>query len=99
MRQRRVAFRGYETPREAILAVDEGSADAVVHDAALLKYLVGKEFTNRIDVLPVVFNVQEYAIALQPNSGLRKSLNEELLRFRESDAWDELLYRYLGEGE
>ncbi len=97
LRQRRIFFRGYATPREAIEAVVKGEADAVVYDAALLKYLATEEFSNRIDVLPVSFNVQEYAIALQLNSQLRKPLNTELLRYRESDAWDQLVYRYLGE--
>lgn len=95
--QRRIFFRSYETPREAISAVDEGEADAIVYDAALLKYLAAEQFTHRIDVLPISFNEQEYAIALQPESLLRKPLNEELLRYRESDAWDELVFRYLGE--
>ena len=97
LRQRRILFRAYETPDEAIQAVDDGEADAVIYDAALLKYRVKKDYTNRIDVLPILFNVQEYSIALPPNSLLRKSLNEELLRYRESDVWSELIYRYLGE--
>ncbi|WP_339729533.1 transporter substrate-binding domain-containing protein [uncultured Gimesia sp.] len=97
LRQRRIFFHGYSTPQEAIQAVVEDRADAVVYDAALLKYLAREEFSNRIDVLPVLFNIQEYAIALQINSDLRKPLNEELLRYRESDPWDALLYRYLGE--
>ncbi len=97
LRHRRIFYRGYETPVDAIEAVDTNKADAVVYDAALLKYFASDEFANRIDVLPVIFNVQEYAIALPPDHSLRKRLNEELLRFRESDAWDELIYRYLGE--
>ncbi|QDU80524.1 putative ABC transporter extracellular-binding protein YckB precursor [Polystyrenella longa] len=97
LRQRRIFFREYNTPQEAIQSVDTDKADAVVYDAALLKYLASEEFSNRIDVLPVLFNVQEYAIALQADSKLRKPLNEELLRYRESDAWEELLYRYLGD--
>jgi ABC-type amino acid transport substrate-binding protein len=97
LRQRRVFFRVYESPRGAIEAVDAGQADAVVYDAALLKYLANDEFADRIDVLNVLFNVQEYAIALPRDSKLRKQLNEKLLRYRESDAWDALVYRYLGE--
>lgn len=97
LRQRRIFFRDYETPVDAIEALDSGKADAVVYDAALLKYLASDQFANRIDVLPVIFNVQEYAIALPQENELRKRLNEALLRFRESDAWDELVYRYLGE--
>lgn len=97
LRQRRIFFHGYSTPQAAIQAVDEDKAQAVVYDDALLKYLASEEFSNRIDVLPVLFNVQEYAIALPVGSALRKPLNEELLRYRESDTWDELVYRYLGE--
>jgi ABC-type amino acid transport substrate-binding protein len=97
LRQRRIFFREYGTPVEAIQAVDDGKADAVVYDVALLKYLASEDFFDRIDVLPVSFNVQEYAIALQPGSELRKPLNEELLRYRESDAWGDLIYRYMGE--
>jgi ABC-type amino acid transport substrate-binding protein len=78
-------------------AVDQNEADAIVYDVALLKYLASTEYLNQIDVLAVSFNVQEYAIALAPGSKLRKPLNEELLRFRESDAWGELTFRYLGE--
>ncbi len=97
LRQRRIFFLGYETPEEAIDAVDKDIADAVVYDAALLKYSASTQFANRIDVLPVSFNVQEYAIALRPDSDLRKPLNEALLRYRESDKWDELVFRFLGE--
>ncbi|QDV26578.1 transporter substrate-binding domain-containing protein [Aureliella helgolandensis] len=97
LRQRHIFFRAYQTPEAAIQAVDDNQADAVVYDAALLKYLASEQFINRIDIVPVLFNVQEYAIALCPGSNLRRPLNEELLRYRESDAWDELVYRYLGE--
>ncbi len=96
LKQRRISFVEYDSPLQAIEAVIDGDADAVVYDSALLKYMASKDFTNQIDVLPVSFNVQEYAIALQPNSELRKRLNEKLLRYRESDAWDELIFRYLG---
>lgn len=97
LRKRRIVFRSYPDAHGAIQAVEKDDADAVVYDAALLKYLATEKFANRINVLPVTFNVQEYAIALSPNSQLRKPLNSELLRYRESDAWEDLVYRYLGE--
>ncbi|MEZ6080201.1 MAG: transporter substrate-binding domain-containing protein [Pirellulaceae bacterium] len=97
LRNRRIAFRSYPDANGAIQAVEKDEADAVVYDAALLKYLATEKFANRINVLPVTFNVQEYAIALSPNNQLRKPLNSELLRYRESDAWEDLVYRYLGE--
>ena len=97
LRKRRIQFRVYDSPKDALEAVDVGNADAVVYDSALLKYWSTEEFANRIEVLPFQFNLQEYAIALPTDSTLRKSLNEQLLLYRESDEWDELVYRYLGE--
>ena len=97
LRRRRVFFREYDNPQDALQAIEVGEADALVYDAALLKYLAKERFPNRIDVLPVLFNLQEYAIALPPRSNLRKPLNESLLSYRESDSWDEIIYSYLGE--
>ena len=77
--------------------VKSGEADAVVFDEALLKFLGNTTYAESIQVLPISFNTQEYAIALHPNSDLRKPINETLLQFRASDSWDELLYRYLGD--
>lgn len=95
--RRRIAFQTRPAAAEALQAVVDGQADAVVYDEAMLKYLAHSEFPESILVLPVSFNTQEYAIALQPGSPLRKPLNEALLRYRASDHWDELIYRYLGE--
>ncbi len=96
LRQRRIAFQVYDTPLAAMKAVDDDVADAIVYDEALLRYMANQEFSGKIDLLPLSFNLQDYAIALPPGSELRRSLNEELLRFRESDAWDDLVFRYLG---
>lgn len=96
LRQRRIAFQVFDTAADAMKAVDDNAADAMVYDEALLQYMAKQDFPNRIDMLPISFNIQDYAIALRPKSSLRRPLNEELLRYRESDAWDDLVYRYLG---
>lgn len=62
-----------------------------------MKYLANTRFADNIQVLPISFNTQEYAIALRPGSPLRKPINEALLRYRASDSWDDLLYRFLGD--
>jgi ABC-type amino acid transport substrate-binding protein len=97
LRRRRIAFQTRPTARAALQAVIDRQADAAVYDEALLKYLANTEFAESIQVLPISFNTQEYAIALRPNSPLRKPINGALLRYRASDGWDDLLYRYLGE--
>lgn len=96
LRRRRIPYRGRATAEAALAAVASGNSDAVVYDEALLRYLVNSDYAERVQVLPIAFNTQEYAIALPPDSPLRRPLNEALLRYRASDAWDELLFRYLG---
>ncbi len=97
LRRRRISFRTQSTAEAALEDVVRGRSDAAVYDEALLRYLAITEFADGIHVLPVSFNTQEYAIALQPDSALRKPLNEALLRFRTSDSWEDLVYRYLGD--
>lgn len=97
LQRRRIAFQTRPTAATALQAVADGQADAAVYDEALLKYLTNTEFAESIQVLPVSFNTQDYAIALRLESPLRKPLNTVLLRYRASDLWEELLYRYLGD--
>lgn len=96
LRRRRIGFQTLPTAAAALQAVADRQADAAVYDEPLLKYMVNTEFAETMQVLPVSFNTQEYAIALPPESPLRKPINEKLLQFRASDGWDELVYRYLG---
>ncbi len=97
LRRRYISFQTRPTAQAALRAVADGQADAVVYDQALLKYLANTEFAGTVHVLAVSFNTQEYAIALRSESPLRKPLNEALLRYRASDGWDELIYRFLGD--
>jgi ABC-type amino acid transport substrate-binding protein len=97
LRRRYISFQSRPMPEAALQAIEAGQADAMVYDQALLKYLATKDFIGKISVLPVTFNTQEYAIALQPDSPLRKPLNQALLEYRATDGWDELVYRFLGE--
>ncbi len=97
LRAKRIPFRGFPTIAEASEALAKGRAEALVYDEALLKYLANDEYYGKIHVLPVSFHTQDYAIALQPGSPLRKPLNQSLLTYRASEKWNELAYRYLGE--
>lgn len=97
LRRRRIRYQTRDTAEDALQTVASGQTDAMVYDEALLKYLANTDFIDTILVLPLSFNEQEYAIALQRDSPLRKPLNSALLRFRASDSWDDLVYRYLGE--
>ncbi len=93
----RIAFRALATPAKALAAVAEGSAEAAVYDAPLLKYLANRDFADQVRVLPAIFDRQDYAIALPQNSALREDLNRALLGKIRSPWWRDTLYHYLGE--
>lgn len=95
--RRRIGYRAVGSAEEAMREVSEGRADAVVYDRPLLLHLVKQDFAASMQVLSVSFQTQEYAIALTPDSQLRKPLNTAILKYRASDAWEETVYRYLGE--
>ncbi len=81
---------------EALDALAQGDADAVVYDAPVLRYLVSQQYPDRLRVLLEVLQRQDYGIALQAGSPLREDVNRELLRIVRSDEWQTLLDRYLG---
>ncbi|EIC21806.1 transporter substrate-binding domain-containing protein [Thiorhodovibrio frisius] len=80
----------------ALTQMAEGKADAVVHDAPILRYAIAEAFAQQLQVLPLVLRRQDYGIALPPDSELRESANVALLEIIRSNDWLRLLDRYLG---
>ncbi len=74
-----------------------GRLDAAVYDAPVLRYMAASQLVGKIDVLPGLFQRQDYAIALRPGSPLREDLNRALLRRISQPEWEATLFRYLGD--
>jgi len=96
LRELRASYTAVADLEAGMNAVARGQADAIVYDAPALKYLTNTAYASRLKTLPLIFQRQEYAIALVRGSPLRKTLNEALLRLRQQRWWEDLLYRYLG---
>lgn len=96
LRERRRAYRTYKNLLAGLRSVAEGKVDAVVYDEPLLRYLVITELQGRVEVLPRIFERQNYGIALPSGSGLREPINPVLLEKIGGPWWQETLYRYLG---
>ncbi len=96
LRQRRISHRTYPSLGSALEALAERRMDAVVHDAAMLKHAIDESFSEKLDVLPIRFDPQEYMVALPPDSKWEDPINRALLRIRWSEQWKEIRYRYLG---
>ncbi|NEX16318.1 MAG: ABC transporter substrate-binding protein [Halochromatium sp.] len=81
---------------EALAQLADGKADAVVHDAPILRFEIAEAFAHQLRVLPFLLRRQQYGIALPPDSEFREPANITLLELIRSDTWIKILDRYLG---
>lgn len=91
-----VSYRAVQTLADAMDALQAGTADAVVYDKPLLRYMVKQRQDDSLRVLPYTLVRQDYAIALPLGSALRHPLNEALLKDLATQRWRDLIERYLG---
>lgn len=96
LRSARVRFQAVESPAAGLQAVAGRSADALVYDAPILRYLVNSDHAGVLDVLPQTFERQDYGIAFPQASPLREPVNRILLKKIRDPEWQDLLFRYLG---
>lgn len=96
LREERIQRESYPDLSAAMRAVHNGEVDAVVYDRALMQYRNQQLGTERLDILPAVFEQQLYAFALPSNSPHRAAIAQQVLRATESPEWEALLQRYLG---
>jgi polar amino acid transport system substrate-binding protein len=82
-------------------SLERGELDAVVSDAAVLKYTLQRgKAEGRYDslaVLPYEFDPQLYGFALEPDSPYAEQINQALLTVRKREDWNNLVREYLGE--
>ncbi len=96
LQQRGISFQCYPTDLEALKALTNREIDAVVYDAPTLRYAVDQTMSGLVEVLPVRFQRQEYAIALPLGSRLRKPINLSLTKMVLEPAWEDAVQRYMG---
>ncbi|APH72291.1 ABC transporter substrate-binding protein [Aquibium oceanicum] len=97
--ERRVNFRNFDTVAQGMDAVADGRIDVFVYDKPLLQYLAADMDDGETEVLSGTFGRQDYGIALPQGSPMREAVNNALLTFLETEDWDALTFRYLGEEE
>ena len=73
-----------------------GQVDAVVYDAPILQYLIHQKYSDKLALVPGIFEPQTYAIALTEGSDLRENVNRALLHELTEPWWQEAIHRYLG---
>jgi polar amino acid transport system substrate-binding protein len=83
---------------EALDALKSDDVNAVVYDAALLRYRVQQRGED-LRVLPVTFNQQAYGIGLPEGSPLREELNRRMPDEISAERYRKRLRQYLGDEE
>ena len=92
-----LAAGGYDSFADGLEALARGEIDAFVAGEPILRYEVMNRFHGRLQVLGSSFMREDYAFALPLNSGLRKNINESLLRYIDTEEWPTMLREYLGQ--
>ena len=94
--RQRMSHRSFANAQDGLAALQAGAIDAFVYDKPLLTWIVLHDFSTTLRMLDIVFDTQNYAIALPKGSPLRAALNAPLLEETESDWWQQTLFQYLG---
>lgn len=98
LEERGIGFRAWDTPEEAVAALESGEVEAVVYDRPILQWLVA-ERASGLRILPETLERQDYGIALPTGSAMREDLNRAILRVIGSPSWRDVRTRYLGAGD
>jgi ABC-type amino acid transport substrate-binding protein len=91
-----ISYTSYNTALEGLSAIKEGSIEALVYDAPILRYLIHHEFKGGFEVLPHTFHREDYGIALPKGSSLREPINRVLLETIHGREWQDIIHQYLG---
>ncbi|MCO8121341.1 transporter substrate-binding domain-containing protein [Stieleria sp. TO1_6] len=97
LRSRHIRFAKHPDVDSALASLVANNCDAVVYDAAILKYQTYQNHSGEAFVLPGSFERQHYAFALPSDSPLREPINQVLLRQTSAPKWDDVLATYFGE--
>jgi ABC-type amino acid transport substrate-binding protein len=96
LRDRGVSARTYGAIDDGLAAVSAGEIDAFVHDHAILKYHVARDYPGQVRMLEAQFNMNAYAIVLPSGSPLLEDLNQQILEITRNPVWNDVLSRYIG---
>ena len=94
--RQRISHRTFPSTQDGLTALQGGAIDAFVYDKPLLTWIVLHDFSTTLRMLDIVFDTQNYAVALPKRSPLRAILDAPLLEEIESEWWQQTLFQYLG---
>jgi ABC-type proline/glycine betaine transport system substrate-binding protein len=85
-----------ENVEKAYPLLESGRVDAIVYDAPVLQHHASRKGKGKVKVVGLLFEEQNYGIALQVSSPYREKINIALLKLIESGAYQEIVDRWFG---
>jgi polar amino acid transport system substrate-binding protein len=85
----------FEDAEAAMAALERGEIDAIVYEAAILRYL-SETSHRKTRVLAGTFANHGYAFGLKRDAPHRREFNKALLEITSTEAWQSVLRTYLG---
>lgn len=87
---------GMATIDDCYRALEDGKVDAVVFDSPVLHYYVSGEGGDSAELAGPVFQSENYGLAFDQGSPLRKGVDEALLAMRQDGTYDQIKGKYFG---
>lgn len=88
----------YEQLDQAYLAVENGSADAILYDAPNVAYYIKTKGADRLKIVGDLYEAEEYGIAVSKgNEELVTAINTALTTLKENGKYDEIYKKWFGD--
>ena len=88
----------YEQLDQAYLAVESGSADAVLYDQPNVAYYIRTEGEDKLKMVGDLLEAQDYGIAIsKDNPNLVKAVNEALATIKDDGTYADMYKKWFGE--
>jgi len=87
----------FPSAAEAVQAVENHNADAVVFDAPVLQYYAAHDGAGKVRVVGATFRSEDYGFAFVNGSQLRKDVDGALLSLREDGSYERLRAKWFGD--
>jgi ABC-type proline/glycine betaine transport system substrate-binding protein/ABC-type amino acid transport substrate-binding protein len=85
-----------ENVAKAYPLLESGEVAAIVYDAPVLQHYASQKGKGKVKVVGLLFEVQNYGIALQVGSPYRENINVALLKLIESGVYQEIVDKWFG---
>jgi polar amino acid transport system substrate-binding protein len=95
----KVSVKAFPNIPDCLAALKEGSVQAVVFDAPILRYYLQKQSGDELALVGQLFERNNYGFGLQAGSALREPINQVLLNLSERGVTDDLQRKWFGAEE